>query len=77
MFDKTFIATQTIVQSFSQCKWIFKRVSFVILMKMIIEIGLCELGVGLEVFVTTTISNVIHLTIVYENGKMQGKKFMV
>jgi hypothetical protein len=46
-------------------------------MKMIIEIGLCELGVGLEVFVTTTISNVIHLTIVYENGKMQGKKFMV
>ncbi len=43
---------------------------------MIIKIGLCEVGIGLEVFVTTTISNVIHLTIVYENGNAR-KKFMV
>jgi hypothetical protein len=41
-------------------------------MKIIIEIGLCEPGIGSLV----VISNVIHFTIVYENGNTR-KKIMV
>jgi hypothetical protein len=42
-------------------------------MKMIIGIGLCEPGIGSLVVVITTISNVIQLTIVYENGDAKNK----
>ncbi len=61
------------VQSSSQCKCILKKISFIILMKMIIGIGLCEPGIGSLVVVITTISNVIQLTIVYENGDAKNK----
>jgi hypothetical protein len=42
-------------------------------MKIIIGIGLCEPSIGAIVVVTLTISNVIHLTIVYENGNARQK----
>ncbi len=45
-------------------------------MKIIIEIGLCEPGIRSLVVVITSISNVIHFTIVYGNGNTR-KKIMV